>query len=82
MDMVQMGMVQLKNPSLLRQIVDEVDSMDEQGKKEVLRKIKIQKALQFAKKADEQLVGAFKPMTDEEVDEMVSKNRIKRDAKQ
>jgi hypothetical protein len=69
-------------PSLLRQIVDEVDSLDEQSKKEVLRKIKMQKALQLAKKADEQLAGAFKEMTDEALDDMVSNNRSNKNAKQ
>lgn len=80
--MVQIGTTGTQAPSLLRQIVDEVDALDEQGKKDILRKIKMQKALQLAKKADELLEGAFKPMSDDEVDEMVSKNRKNKHANQ
>ena len=69
-------------PSLLRQLVCEVDTLDVKGMKEVLRKAKMQKALQLAKKADEQLVDAFKLFTEDELDEMVRKNRKNKDAKQ
>ncbi len=64
-----------KVPSLLRQIVDEVDTMEEMEKGELLRKIKLQKALSLATKADEMLEGKFKAMTEDEIAEMVSNNR-------
>lgn len=67
-----------KAPSLLRQIVDEVDAMDEAEKAELLRKIKLQKALSLAEKADEMLEGKFKSMQEDEIAEMVSNNRKQR----
>lgn len=67
-----------KAPSLLRQIVDEVDAMDEAEKAELLRKIKLQKALSLAQKADEMLEGKFKPMQEDEIAEMVANNRKQR----
>jgi type II secretory pathway component GspD/PulD (secretin) len=63
------------SPSLIRQIVDEVDTLDDQGKTEILRKIKLQKALMLAATADEQLQGKFKEMSEEEIANMVSENR-------
>ena len=65
-------------PSLLRQIVDEVDALNDIEKAEILRKIKLQKALAFAQKADTMLEGKFKPMLVEEIVEMVSTNRKER----
>lgn len=64
-----------KAPSLLRQIVDEVDAMNEAEKAELLRKIKLEKALSLAQKADEMLEGKFKPMQEDEIAEMVANNR-------
>ncbi len=67
-----------KAPSLLRQIVDEVDAMDEVKKAELLSKIKLQKALSLAQKADEMLEGKFKQMQEDEIAEMVGSNRKQR----
>jgi hypothetical protein len=66
-----------KSPSLLRQIVDEADTLDEAGQEDILRKIKMQKALKLAQKADILLVGKFKELTEDELAEMVSENRKK-----
>lgn len=52
--------------------------MEQIEKAELLRKIKLQKALAFAKKADTMLEGKFKPMSGEEIVEMVSTNRKER----
>ena len=62
-------------PSLLRLIVDEIDTMDDKEKKEVLKKIRMQKALSLAKKADEVFEGKFKEMGEDEIASMVSENR-------
>ena len=70
-------LIQPQSPSLLRQIVDEVDMLDDDTKAELLRKIKIQRALEMAKELDKKFKGAFKPMTEEEIWEMVSENRKK-----
>ena len=64
-----------KAPSLLRQIVDEADMLDEAGQEDVLRKIRIQSALKLAQKADKLLDGKFKQMSEDEIAEMVSQNR-------
>ena len=66
-----------KKPSLLRQIVDEADMMDDEGKANVLKKIKVEKAVAKAREIDEKLKGVFKEMTEEEIWEMVSTNRKK-----
>ena len=77
-----MEQVSLQNskaaPSLLRQIVDEVDALNDIEKADLLRKLKLQKALVFAQKADTMLEGKFKPMSEEEIVEMVSINRKER----
>ena len=65
-------------PSLLRQIVDEVDALSETDKAEVLRKIKMQQALELARKADEGMEGKFKPLSEDEIADMVSKKRKER----
>jgi hypothetical protein len=65
-------------PTLLRQIVDEVDALSETAKAEVLRKIKMQQAIELARKADEAMEGKFKPLSEDEIAEMVSKNRKER----
>ena len=62
-------------PSLLRLIVDEIDTMDDKEKKEVLKKIRMQKALSLAKKADEVFKGKFNEMGEDEIASMVSENR-------
>ena len=65
-------------PSLLRQIVDEVDALSETDKAEVLRKIKMQQAMDLARKADETMEGKFKPLSEDEIADMVSKKRKER----
>lgn len=65
------------NPSLLRQIVDEIDSLDEQSKREVLHKIKMQKALISVHRADDILKIKPLNMTEKDICEMVSDNRKK-----
>ena len=64
--------------SLLRQIVDEVDALSETDKAEVLRKIKMQQAMELARKADEAMEGKFKPLSEDEIADMVSKKRKER----
>jgi hypothetical protein len=66
------------SPSLLRQIVDEVDALSDTDKAEVLRKIKMQQAMELARKADKALEGKFKSLSEDEIAEMVSKNRKER----
>ncbi len=77
-----MGQEEIKNsekaPSLLRQIVDEVDELSEASKEEVLRKIKLQQAKELALKADKELEGKFKSLSEEEIAEIVSKDRKER----
>lgn len=64
-------------PTLLRQIVDSADELDDAGKEEVLWQIKMQKALAMAKTIDEKCAGMWKEMTEDEIAEMVSVNRRK-----
>lgn len=64
-------------PSLLRQIVDAADVLDDEGKIEILRQIKMQKALKLAKKVDAMLEGNTVEMTDEEVADIISEDRKK-----
>ena len=64
-------------PSLLRQIVDEVDMMDDEGKAQILKRIKGEKAVAKARAIDERFKGAFKEMTEDEICEMVSIDRKK-----
>ena len=62
-------------PSLLRQIVDEVDTSNEMEKAELLHRIRVQKALSLARKADTILEGKFKSLPEEGLAELVSNNR-------
>ena len=64
-------------PFLLRQIVDEVDIMDDEGKAQILKRIKGEKAVAKARAIDDKFKGAFKEMTEEEIWDMVSENRKK-----
>ena len=75
--MEQVATSNIKNPSLLRQIVDEVDSLDEQSKRAVLHKIKMQKALVSVQRADEILKNKPLGMTEKDIWEMVSNTRKK-----
>jgi hypothetical protein len=64
-----------RKPSLLRAIVDEADMLDDEGKLEILRKLKIQKALKMTKILDERLQKNTLHYTENEIAEMVSKDR-------
>lgn len=68
---------QEKKPSLLRQIVDEADMLDDYGKKNILKKIKNEKAIAKAKVIDEKFKSAFKEMGEGEIWDMVNQNRKK-----
>jgi hypothetical protein len=65
-------------PSLLRQIVDAADTLDEKGQAEILRKIKSQKAAELARQADAMLEGNTQDMTDDEIASIVSEDRKNR----
>lgn len=60
-------------PSLLRQIVDEVDAMSDEQKAAWLRKIKIQQAVEKLKAFEEKLPQST--MSEEEIWEMCSQTR-------
>ncbi|MEO6330396.1 MAG: hypothetical protein ABIO55_15785 [Ginsengibacter sp.] len=62
-------------PSLLREIVDEVDTLDDEGKMEILRKIKIQKGLIMAGKLDGKLKGNTLSLSEDEIADVISKDR-------
>ncbi|MCY7422181.1 MAG: hypothetical protein LH478_10625 [Chitinophagaceae bacterium] len=62
-------------PSLPREIVDEVDMLDDEGKMEILRNIRMQKALSMAKVLDEKLNGNTLMFSEEEIADIVSKDR-------
>jgi len=62
-------------PSLLREIVDEADMLDDEGKMEILRKIRIQKALAMAKVLDEKLKGNTITLSEEEIADIVNTDR-------
>ena len=74
---MQQTVMNINAPSLLRQIVDEVDMMTEEQKAQILRKIKMQKAASSVRRADEILKSKPIKMTEEELCEMVSNNRKK-----
>lgn len=65
-------------PSLLREIVDEADMLDDEGKMEILRKIRMQKALNMAKELDEKLKGNTLNFSEDEIADIVSKDRKER----
>ena len=64
-----------KKPSLLRQIVDEVDMLDEEGKVKILRKIKMEKSLKLAKEIDEELKNCERLVAEEDIADLVSNYR-------
>jgi hypothetical protein len=67
-----------KKPSLLRQIVDEVDTLDETAKEDILRKIKMKKAIEATKKLEEKLQNSWdKNITEEEIADFISEERNK-----
>ncbi len=64
-----------KSPSLLRQIIDEVDDLDAEKKEVLLWKIKMEKALALAKLADEAYLDRFLPLNDDQIVHLVNTNR-------
>ena len=65
----------LNNPSLLRQIVDEVDVLDDIKKQRLLMYLRKDKILASVKKLDELLLGLNITLTDDEITNMVSEDR-------
>ena len=63
------------NPSLLRQIVDEVDVMDDIKKQRLLMYLRKDKILASVKKLDELLLDVNITLTDDEITNMVSEDR-------
>ena len=61
------------NPSLLRQIVDEVDRLSDEEKAALLRKLKMQQVVEKLKSFEKSLTPTS--MTEEEIDEMCSATR-------
>jgi hypothetical protein len=68
-------LLEKKSPSLLRQIMDEVDELDAEKKEALLWQIKMEKALDLAKHADVVFKDKFLPLNDDEITLLVSKNR-------
>ena len=62
-------------PSLLRQIVDEVDMMDDEGKEAVLRKIKMEISLKNAIEIDKELEHCERLIAEDDIADLVSKYR-------
>ena len=62
-------------PSLLRQIVDEVDVLDDLKKQRLLMYLKKDKILASVKQLDEMLLGLNITLTDDEITNMVSEDR-------
>ena len=65
-------------PSLLRQIVDEVDAMDREKQHLLLLQLRKNKLLADAKLLDQKLKGNTIHLTEEEITEIVSKDRRER----
>ncbi len=66
-----------KEPSLLRQIIDAVDVLDEVQQHLLLLQLRKDEILAGAKAVDEKYAGMWKEMTEDEIAEMVSENRRK-----
>jgi hypothetical protein len=66
---------QKKAPSLLRQIIDEVDDLDNEKKEALLWRIKMEKAMELSNRADEVFKDRFKTLHDKEIAAIVSANR-------
>ena len=65
-------------PSLLRQIVDEVDTLDREKQHLLLLQLRKDKLLADAKLLDEKLKGNAIHLTEEEIAGLVSKDRRER----
>jgi hypothetical protein len=64
-----------KKPSLLRQIVDEVDTLDEAAMEDVLINIKRKKAIEITRQLEEKLKDSWEIMTEDEIANFVSEER-------
>lgn len=71
--MEQVAALNIKKPSLLRQIVDEVDKLSDEEKAVLLRKLKIKQEVEKLKSFENSLT--LTSMTEEEIDEMCSATR-------
>lgn len=65
-------------PSLLRQIVDEVDVLDSEKQHLLLLQLRKERLLADAKMLDEKLKDNTSHLTEEEIAEIVSKDRKER----
>lgn len=65
----------INKPSLLRQIVDEVNMLDDIKKQRLLMYLRKDKILESVKRLDEMLLESNITMTDDEITEMISKER-------
>jgi hypothetical protein len=66
-----------KKPSLLRQIVDKVDEMDDGAKKILLLSLKKEELLEKYKKLDNEIAKSGSLLSEEKIDKIVSDNRKK-----
>lgn len=66
-----------KKPSLLRQIVDKVDEMDDGAKKILLLSLKKEELLEKYKKLDNEIAKSGSLLSEEKIDKVVSDNRKK-----
>ena len=71
--MEQVATLNISNPSLLMQIVDEVDRLSDEGKAVLLRKLKMQQVAEKLKSFEKSLT--ITSMIEEEIDEMCSETR-------
>ena len=62
-------------PSLLRQIVDEVDSLDTEKQEAFLRRLTFEKMAGEIKALDDELEGCQKLLSEEEIADIVSNYR-------
>ena len=65
-------------PSLLRKIIDEVDALDEEKQQLLLMQLRKEEILTRAKALDDEFTGKWKALTEDEIADMVSKNRKER----
>jgi histidyl-tRNA synthetase len=68
----------LNQPSIIRQIVDEVDALDKNEQEEVLDFVKQKRKIKTCLLLDEKLSKAEKFVTENEIADIVSKDRKER----
>lgn len=66
-----------KKPSLLRQIVDKVDEMDDGAKKLLLLSLKKDELFEKYKTLDNEIAKSVSLLSEEKIDKIVSDNRKK-----